>query len=188
MKRLLLVLSLGLISSIIVYFSLLIYIADKAEQDNKVKSDVIMVLGGTIQSDNSCYGPICKQKGFVKKPRYNPCVLARIDHAVVLYRNHYAPKILMTGGTDEETNINEAETMKKLAAEKGIPEYDILTETKSDSTYENFAFSQPILNDADLHSVIIVTDPYHIARAALVAAQLYAGRSASGIGGSHAQR
>jgi uncharacterized SAM-binding protein YcdF (DUF218 family) len=151
---------------------LLLYIGNKAEQDTKVKSDVILVLGGVVIAGNSCFGPICKQIGFVPHPHYNPCVLARVDHAVSLYKEGYAPKILMSGGNDEEDTVNEAETMKKMAMEAGVPEKDILMEKESTSTYQNFALSQKIIDKAGLHSVIIVTEPYHNARAALVASKL----------------
>ncbi|QQS43671.1 YdcF family protein [Candidatus Roizmanbacteria bacterium] len=173
MKKFLIIFAVLAASAFVLYISLLIYIDSRAEHETKVKSDVIIVLGGTIKSDNSCYGPICNQKGFVKKPRYNPCVIARVDHAVELYKEGFAPKILMSGGNDEGTNINEAENMKKFAIAAGVPTEDILIENKSTSTYENFAFSKEILTDAKLDSVIIVTDPYHIARAKLVASKLH---------------
>ena len=38
----------------------------------------------------------------------------------------YAPKILMSGGYDREDNVSEAETMKKIALEKGVPSKDII--------------------------------------------------------------
>ena len=173
MKKFLIILSVIVISVPLLYTALLIYIGNKAQQDTKVKSDIILVLGGSAMSGTSCYGPICQQIGFVPNPHYNPCVVARVDHAVSLYKNHYAPKILMSGGTDKDTNVNEAETMKKIAIESGVPEADILMEKESTSTYENFALSQKILNEAGLHSVIIVTEPYHIARAGLVASKLH---------------
>ncbi len=108
----------------------------------------------------------------VPHPHYNPCVLARVDHAVSLYKEGFASKILMSGGTDKETNANEAETMKKMAMESGVPETDILLEKESTSTYENLLLSQKIISNAHLSSVIIVTEPYHNARADLVAAKL----------------
>lgn len=98
---------------------------------------------------------------------------SRIDQAVYLYKNHYAPKILMSGGTDKGGNVNEAETMKTIAIEDGIPAADILVETKSTSTYQNLTFSQKILNNAGLRSAIIVTDPSTNARAGLVASKLH---------------
>jgi uncharacterized SAM-binding protein YcdF (DUF218 family) len=174
MKKFLILLSIFTaiaMAALLVYVGLLFYISSKAEQDTKVKSDVILVLGGSAMGGTSCYGPICN-KGFVPKPRLNPCLVARVDHAVSLYKGEYAPKILMSGGTDKEDNVNEAETMKKIAMAAGVPEADILMEKESTSTYENFALSQKVLSGAGLHSVIIVTDPYANARAALVASKL----------------
>jgi uncharacterized SAM-binding protein YcdF (DUF218 family) len=172
MKESLVVLSILALSVILLYIAVLITIRNKGEKDTKVKSDIILVLGGRVISGTDCFGPICQKIGFVPKPRYNPCVVARVDHAVSLYEDGYAPKIIMSGGTDED-NVNEAETMKKIAIKAGVPESDILTEKNSRSTYENFTLSQKILNKLGLHSVIIVTEPYHIARAGLVASKLH---------------
>ena len=175
MKKFLILLS--IIAASILLFSitftaLLIYISNEAKQDTKVKSDVILVLGGSAYGGTSCYGPIC-QHDFVPQRRLNPCLVARVDHAVSLYKEHYAPKILMSGGNDKEDNANEAETMKKIAIDAGVPEADILMEKESTSTYENFALSQKIITDAKLHSIIIVSDPYHNARAELIASKLH---------------
>gem|GEM_PF-515529 len=156
---------------VFLFFSLLMYVKNQTGQDTKVKSDIIMVLGGSVYGGISCYGPIC-QHGFVAHPRLNPCLVARVDHAVSLYKNHYASKILMSGGNDKEVYANEAEAMKKIATEAGVPTSAILLENKSTSTYENFLFSQKILTEAHFNSIIIVTDPYHNARAGLVASKL----------------
>lgn len=173
MKKVLITFSIISAAILLTYTALVIYVDINAKQDTKVKSDAIVVLGEGAYGGISCYGPICKQKGFIPHPQYNPCLVARIDHAVDLYKNHYASKILMSGGTDKEDNKNEAETMKTIAMENGIPEGDILMEKDSTSTYENLVFSQTILNKAGLHSVIIVTDPSTNARAGLVASKLY---------------
>lgn len=171
MKKILIVLFVVAASSLLLYAALLAYVARMAQKDTKVKSDVILVLGGVAVSGTDCYGPICK-KGFVPKRRLNPCLVARVNHAVTLYKEGYASKILMSGGTDKETNVNEAETMKKIAVDAGVPETDILMENRSTSTYENFVLSQKILEENGLRSVIVVTDPYHNARAGLVASKL----------------
>src|ERR1700749_1724825 len=160
MKKFLIIFSIIVASFLLLFVILLLYIGHMAGQDTKVKSDVILVLGGNVYGGTSCYGPICQQKGFVPNRRLNPCLVGRVDQAVSLYKDHYAPKILMSGGNDKEDNANEAEAMEKIATEAGIPASDILMEKKSTSTYENFLFSQKILTEAGLHSVIIVTDPY----------------------------
>jgi len=171
-KKVLITFSIIVAVILLMYAALVIYIFNMAKQDTKVKSDAIVVLGEGAISGTSCFGPRCQQ-GFVPNAHYNPCLVARIDQAVFLYKNHYASKILMSGGTDKGDKVNEAETMKTIAMGDGVPEADILMEKESTSTYENLEFSQKILNNAGLHSAIIVTDPSTNARAGLVASKLH---------------
>lgn len=142
--------------SICLYLSLAIFIGIKAENNTLKRSDAILVLGARSYING----------------KYNPCLQARVVHAVDLYKGHYGSKILMTGGNDKEDNVNEAETMKKIAVERGVNPGDILLEKRASSTYENFVFSREILMKNGLKSVIIVTEPFHIARAGLVAEKL----------------
>ncbi len=172
MKKLLIILSIAVAFALLPYVALILYVSKVAKQDAKIKSDVIVVLGEGAYGGISCYGPICQQKRFIPHPQYNPCLIARIDHAVDLYKKHYASTILMSGGTDKEDNKNEAETMKAIAIQAGIPASDILMEKASTSTYENLAFSQEILMKAHLRSTIIVADAATNARAGLVASKL----------------
>jgi len=142
--------------SIIIYILLAVYIGTQAEKDSKKKSNAILVLGA---------------KSYIEG-KYNPCLKARVEHAINLYKSKYASKIIMTGGNDTEDNINEAETMKKIAVENGVRPEDVLLEKRATSTYENLTFSQDILKKNDLKSVKIVTEPFHAARTALVAEKL----------------
>lgn len=138
------------------YLSIALYAANKAEIDTKTRSDAILILGARSYIEGA----------------YNPCLKARVEHGVNLYKAKYAPKILVSGGDDKEDKVNEAETMKKIAVSLGVPANDVLLETKSNSTYENFVYSQKVLQAKDSDSIIIVTEPFHIARAALVAEKL----------------
>jgi uncharacterized SAM-binding protein YcdF (DUF218 family) len=140
----------------VLYFFLAFRIGKEASRDTKTKSDVILVLGAKSYHGNS----------------YNPCLVSRMMHAVDLYKAKYAPKILVSGGFDKEDKVSEAETMKKIAINLGISSNDILLETSSTSTYENLLFSQKVVKSAHLNSVIIVTEPFHAARTALVAKKL----------------
>lgn len=146
----------GVLLFITVYLSLAFYVAHQAEQDTKTKSDAILVLGARSYINGT----------------YNPCLLARVTHAVVLYKEDYAPTIIVSGGNDREDNANEAETMKKIAMQSGVPSKAILLEKKSTSTYENFLYSQRIMQANHIRSIIIDTEPYHMARAELVAKKL----------------
>jgi uncharacterized SAM-binding protein YcdF (DUF218 family) len=170
-KKILITFSVVVAVFLLIYASLVIYVFHMSVQDTKIKSAVIVVLGEKAISGTSCFGPRCSQ-GFVLNPHYNVCLESRINQAVYLYKHHYAQKILMSGGIDSGGTVSEADTMKTIAEKDGIPAADILVETKSTSTYQNLALSQKILNNAGLHSAIIVTDPSTNARAGLVASKL----------------
>lgn len=172
MKKVVITLSVLVAVFLLTYGGLVIYVYHMAKQDTKVKSDAIVVLGEAAMGGTSCFGPRCQHHS-VPTPHYNVCLETRINHAVSLFKNHYAPKIVMSGGTDKSDNVNEAETMKTIAMKDGVPASDILLEDKSTSTYQNLEFSQKILNKAVLHSAIIVTDPPTNARAGLVASKLH---------------
>ena len=171
-KKIIIIFSAVIAIALLIYFSLVIYVFHMSERDTKVKSAAIVVLGEKAITGTSCYGPRCRQ-GFVANPHYNICLESRINQAVDLYKAHYAPKILMSGGPDEGDTVSEAETMKTIAVKDGIPVADVLIETKSTSTYQNLALSQKVLNNAGLHSAVIVTDPSTNARAGLVAKGLH---------------
>lgn len=67
------------------------------------------------------------------------------DKCVELNKEGYAPKILFTGGlgkiTKDNFNKTEAEIYKDIAINKGVSDKDILIETKSTNTGDNFRFS-----------------------------------------------
>jgi uncharacterized SAM-binding protein YcdF (DUF218 family) len=155
-RPLFLLLSSVLIILVFIYLSLAIYVANHAEKDTTSKADTILVLGARSYINGA----------------YNPCLEARVDHAADLYKAKYASKIIVSGGNDREDNVNEAQTMKKIAQEHGVPNSAILLENAATSTYENVVNSQKILSKNHLKTVIIVTEPFHMARASLVADKL----------------
>jgi uncharacterized SAM-binding protein YcdF (DUF218 family) len=137
----------------IVYFAVLLYVGKNVLFDNKIRSGAILVLGAKSYMGSS----------------YNPCLEARVAHASDLYKQGFAKKIIMSGGTDKEDQKNEALTMKEIAQGLHVPEKDIILEKNSQSTYENILFSKKIMQNNAVKSVIIVTEPFHSPRAALIA-------------------
>jgi uncharacterized SAM-binding protein YcdF (DUF218 family) len=151
----------GLSLGLSLYIFIAIYIAQKAEFDNKINSDAAIVLGA---------------KSFVDG-KVNQCVTARVEHAVDLYKNGYVKKIIMSGGTDKKpifNGTNEGAEMKKMALsyDENINPDDILVEGESTSTYENLIFSEKLMSQNQLNSAIIVTEPFHSPRAELTAKKL----------------
>jgi uncharacterized SAM-binding protein YcdF (DUF218 family) len=129
----------------------MIYVLTHAFIDTAQTSDVIVVLGTTTT-----------------KGQY-PCLVSRVEHGVELYRQGMAPVIIFAGGKQPVDYAAEATAMQKIALDEDIPEKSMLLEGQSHNTYEDLLYTKSILTKNNLHSIIIVTDPYHEPRAALVA-------------------
>lgn len=59
-----------------------------------------------------------------------------------------------------------AEIMKEALVKEGVPAAQIWTESESTSTYENALFSAQLLRARGLRKVVLVTEAYHMLRAA----------------------
>lgn len=125
-------------------------------KNNVVISDVIIVLGAKAYYNDG----------------FNPCLEARVNHAVDLYKKDLASKIIMSGGDDAPGGPNEALAMKEMAMKRGVSGEDILLEQKSTSTYENLKFSKALMAENNLSTAIIVTEKFHNYRADMVATEL----------------
>ncbi len=104
--------------------------------------------------------------------RPSPVFRERINHAITLYQSHRVEKIVFTGGTPKKGYMSEAEVGRRYALKQGIPAKNILFENTSRSTYENLRNLKPILRAGGIDDIIIVSDPYHLARALAMAKDL----------------
>lgn len=103
----------------------------------------------------------------------SPVFRERIKHGITLYRSGRVGKLIFTGGTPKAGFMTEAEVGRRYALAQGIPERDILYENTSRDTLQNLLNTRDLLRRNGLDSVIIVSDPHHLARAAAMAS--YAG-------------
>ena len=101
--------------------------------------------------------------------RPSPVFQERINHAIALYQSHRVEKLVFTGGTPKQGFMTEAQVGRRYAIKQGVPARDILFENTSRDTYQNLVNIKPLLREHDIQSVIIVSDPYHLARAAAIA-------------------
>src|SRR6204780_503730 len=81
--------------------------------DEAQRADVILVLGAA------------EYRG---KP--SPVLEARLNHALFLYRQQWAPRILTTGGAGGDPPCTEGEGGRAYLSSHGIPSEAILTETQ----------------------------------------------------------
>jgi len=114
------------------------------------KADVIVVFGGGVGEAGS------PGKSTIERARY----------AVRLYKDGYSNRIIFSSGY--AYIYNDAENMRLFAMSMGVPERDIILEEKANSAYENVVFSKKILDENKWHSILLISSPYNMRRAALV--------------------
>jgi uncharacterized SAM-binding protein YcdF (DUF218 family) len=93
----------------------------------------------------------------------NPCLTGRVDTAVALAQAGLVPRLVMSGGVDREDGRIESEVMDVHARAVGYTG-PLLRESVSNSTRENLAMSLPVLREAGVVRVIVVSEPYHLWR------------------------
>ncbi|MRN38081.1 YdcF family protein [Neisseria sp. N95_16] len=101
--------------------------------------------------------------------RPSPVFRERINHAITLYQSQRVDKIIFTGGTPKKGFMTEAEVGRRYAIKQGIPARHIVFENTSRNTYENLQNIQPLLRPNGIETLVIVSDPYHLARAQAIA-------------------
>ncbi|WP_165007229.1 YdcF family protein [Neisseria yangbaofengii] len=101
--------------------------------------------------------------------RPSPVFRERINHAITLYQSQRVDKIIFTGGTPKKGYMTEAEVGRRYAIKQGIPARHIVFENTSRNTYENLQNIQPLLRPNGIETLVIVSDPYHLARAQAIA-------------------
>lgn len=106
--------------------------------------DCIIVLGCGIWDDNTP----------------TPFMRDRLDTAINLYNQGYAPKLLMSGDHGKE-GYNEVGVMRQYAIEHGIPSEDIFMDHAGFSTYETMVRASQIFG---IRKAVVVTQEFHIAR------------------------
>ncbi|MES1219812.1 MAG: YdcF family protein [Bacteroidota bacterium] len=88
------------------------------------------------------------------------------DRAAELYKEGWAPLVIMSGGlgnfTQDLWTESEADKFATIAIKKGVPADVILIENKSTNTGENILFTQQLLKQKGLdpQNFIVVQKPY----------------------------
>jgi uncharacterized SAM-binding protein YcdF (DUF218 family) len=94
--------------------------------------------------------------------------ISPVYHAVNLFKQGRAPKIMFSGNTGHKKLIPGADAVpeairyRDLATTLGVPEDVIIIETESTNTGDNILFSKKILKelDLDIQTTILVHKPY----------------------------
>ena len=137
----------GLIAGIAIGGYAAYRIWDQGNRDERTPSDAIVVMGAA-QYDG----------------RPSPVFAARLDHAIALYHDGVAPRLIVTGGKREGDRTTEAASARSYAIEHGVPENAILSEDASRTTLQSIRRVAALMRDKDIGSAVFVSDPSHMLR------------------------
>ncbi|MGL4368652.1 MAG: ElyC/SanA/YdcF family protein, partial [Spirochaetota bacterium] len=99
----------------------------------------------------------------------SPVFKERLNHALDLYRQGLCRYIIITGGKGAPGEPGESVIGRKYALKNGVPESAILIENYSRSTEQNILYARLLARQHDLSTFAIVSDPYHLKRAVIIA-------------------
>lgn len=101
--------------------------------------------------------------------RPSPVLRARLDHALSLWEEHLAPRLVLTGGMGDGDTTSEAAVGRRYAVKHGVPDSAILVETRGRTTAESIQRVASLLDTLPHREVILVSDPFHMLRLAILA-------------------
>lgn len=142
-------------------------VVDASRSDDRSGSDAVVVLGAA-QYDG----------------RPSPVLKGRLDHALDLYRDGVAPKIVLTGGKRSGDRFTEAYSGYRYLAGNGVPGDDLIVVTDGSSTWDSLRAAERVLGREGARSVTLVSDSYHSFRVRAIADEVGLSAGVSPTGGS----
>jgi uncharacterized SAM-binding protein YcdF (DUF218 family) len=134
----------------------LLYVSTDNETDYAAPADVLLVLGCPSYEGN------------VPGPTFSACVQGRAHHAAALYQRGLAAHVITTGGLTGPAP-SEAAALARVMEDDGVPAAAIVLEEQARDTVQNIQYSRAIMRAQGWQTAVLVTEPNHIKRAALIA-------------------
>ena len=149
MKRLLVrLIKIGLTIGVAALLILLVVIDQFSYADRAQQADAIVVLGSMVFPGG----------------RLGPSLERRAEWAAAIYKRGLAPMIICSGGVGTNPPAEAVVTCARLI-QLDVPETALLREDQSHNTEQNAAFTAAIMRAHNWHSLIVVSDGYHLYRA-----------------------
>jgi len=145
-------LGLALLAAGLIYTASLALVLVTSQRDQRLPADAIVVLGAAQYNG-----------------RPSPVLRARLDHALRLYHEKLAPRIIVTGGVGRGDTTSEALVSRRYLLFRGIPDSAIVVQPQGRSTTASMDAVGAWLGARGLHRVLLVSDPFHMFRLRLEA-------------------
>lgn len=126
---------------------LLAAIYKQSNIDESQKADAIVILGASQWNG---------------KP--SPMFKARLDRGLRLYRDGYAPIIVLTGGIGVGEKLSEADVGRNYLQARGVPMEAIFFEDRGRTTYQSLRAVADIFKQKQWRSALLVSHDFHMFR------------------------
>ena len=104
--------------------------------------------------------------------RPSPVFRARLDHAIGLYREGYAPLIVVTGGIGRGDTLSEAIAGRRYLVAREVPDESVFAQPVGRDTRTSMTAAGEWLRGRGLRRVLLVSDPFHMFRLRLEARRI----------------
>jgi uncharacterized SAM-binding protein YcdF (DUF218 family) len=141
-----------LLTAATIYTIALVTVLVVSQQDQRRPVDAIVVLGAAQYNG-----------------RPSPVLRARLDHALQLYEERLAPRIVVTGGVGRGDTTSEAIVGRNYLLTHGVPPAAVVVQPQGRSTQASMTAVADWLEAERLNRVILVSDPFHMFRLRLEA-------------------
>lgn len=141
-----------LLTAATIYTIALVTVLVVSQQDQRRPVDAIVVLGAAQYNG-----------------RPSPVLRARLDHALQLYEESLAPRIVVTGGVGRGDTTSEAIVGRNYLLTHGVPPAAVVVQPQGRSTQASMTAVADWLEAEHLNRVILVSDPFHMFRLRLEA-------------------
>lgn len=122
-------------------------VRSSARHDGATQADAILIVGRALVAD-----------------RPTPVFIARLNHGLELFRRGFAPRIVVAGGLTGNARRSEAAAGQEYLLASGAPPEVVHCEDQSRHTLENLFNTRETLRRSGWRSLIVVSDPLHLAR------------------------
>jgi uncharacterized SAM-binding protein YcdF (DUF218 family) len=146
------ILELVFLAAASIYTVALVMVLVVSQQDQSRPADAIVVLGAAQYNG-----------------RPSPVFRARLDHALQLYREGLAPRLVVTGGVGRRDTMSEATVARHYLLTRNVPASAVVSQPQGRSTEASMTAVAAWLQTAHLKRVILVSDPFHMFRLRLEA-------------------
>jgi vancomycin permeability regulator SanA len=102
----------------------------------------------------------------------SPVFQGRLDHALLLYQQGRADRVMVVGSKAPGDTTTEAQAGRDYLVSKGVPPGAAIAEPVGRTTYESLVGAARYMQGHDMQSAFLVSDPWHNARIERMASDL----------------